>query len=110
MSKRKKVTALDSILGSISKVKIMRTMFEKEGSGDAMTGRGIGDIGDSSPRACQLSLDSLCKQKILSRKPIGRAYVYELNVGHKFYDILKELFYFEKISNMRVGKIGKGGK
>jgi len=94
---------LNYILGTTSKVEILRVLFESD---DAMTGRRIASTADISPRSCQLSLDSLVKNKILFRKAIGRAYSYTLNRDHKMsWDLLRPIFDQEREIHKAAGQI-----
>lgn len=85
---------LNYLLGTTSKVEILRVLFESD---DAMTGRRIAATASISPRSCQLSLDSLVKNKVLFRKAVGRAYSYTLNRNHKMsWTYLLPIFQQEK--------------
>lgn len=85
---------LNYLMGTTSKVEIMRVLFESD---DAMTGRRISNLAGISPRSCQLSLDNLVKNKALYRKAIGRAYAYTVNREHKMiWDLLRPVFEAER--------------
>jgi hypothetical protein len=85
---------LNYLLGTTSKVEILRTLFESD---DAMTGRRIASTAKISPRSCQLSLDALVKVNALQRKAVGRAFSYSLNRDHKVvWDLLRPLFEAER--------------
>lgn len=85
---------LNYLLGTTSKVEILRVLYESD---DAMTGRRIASTAGISPRSCQLSLDSLVKNKALFRKAVGRAYSYTLNREHRVvWELLKPLFEQER--------------
>ena len=94
---------LNYLAGTISKVEILRVLFEND---DAMTGRRIALIGGLSPRSCQLSLDNLVKNKVLFRKAIGRAYAYTINREHMVAsDLLLPIFEQEKQLHKEVNKL-----
>lgn len=81
---------LNYLLGTTSKVEILRVLYESD---DAMTGRRIAATAGISPRSCQLSLDSLVSNKALFRKAVGRAYSYTLNKDHRMiWDLLQPVF------------------
>lgn len=94
---------LNYLLGTTSKVEILRVLFESD---DAMTGRRIAATAGISPRSCQLSLDSLVKNKALFRKAIGRAYSYTLNREHKMiWDLLAPVFEQERSIHKKAGQL-----
>ena len=85
---------LNYLLGTTSKVEILRVLYESD---DAMTGRRIASLANISPRSCQLSLDSLVKNKALFRKAVGRAYSYTINRDHRvIWELLAPVFETER--------------
>ncbi len=85
---------LNYLLGTTSKVEILRVLYESD---DAMTGRRIASLANISPRSCQLSLDSLVKNKALFRKAVGRAYSYTINRDHRvIWELLEPVFETER--------------
>ncbi|RJO67350.1 MAG: hypothetical protein C4523_09905 [Myxococcales bacterium] len=98
---------LNYLLGTTSKVEILRVLFESD---DAMTGRRIAATAGISPRSCQLSLDSLVKNKALFRKAVGRAYSYTLNREHKVvWELLRPIFEQERLVHREIAKIVQHG-
>ncbi len=94
---------LNYLLGTTSKVEILRVLYESD---DAMTGRRIAAIAGISPRSCQLSLDSLVKNKALFRKAVGRAYSYTINRDHKvIWDLLEPVFEKERALNKDINQL-----
>jgi|GEM_PF-5716029 len=94
---------LNYLLGTTSKVEILRVLFKSD---DAMTGRRIASTAGISPRSCQLSLDSLVKNKALFRKAVGRAYSYTLNRDHKMvWDLLAPIFEDERGIHKKAGQL-----
>ncbi len=91
---------LNYLLGTTSKVEILRVLYESD---DAMTGRRIASLAGISPRSCQLSLDSLVKNKALFRKAVGRAYSYTVNREHKMiWELLEPVFQKERVIHKEV--------
>lgn len=94
---------LNFLLGCTSKVEILRVLFESD---DAMTGRRIASLAGISPRSCQLSLDSLVKNRAIFRKAVGRAYSYTLNREHKMvWDQLRLIFEHERNLNKEAAQV-----
>lgn len=74
--------ALDNILNSNSKVRIIRLFISKREDFIA-TGREIARLTDISAPAAHAALKDLYNQDVLSRKVIGKQHLYNLNINNR---------------------------
>lgn len=74
--------ALDNILNSNSKVRIIRLFISKRGDFIA-TGREIGRLTDISAPAAHAALKDLFNQDVLSREILGKQHLYKLNIKNR---------------------------
>ena len=74
--------ALDNILNTNSKVRIIRFFISKREDFIA-TGREIARLTDISAPAAHATLKDLCNLDVLSRKIIGKQHLYKLNINNR---------------------------
>jgi predicted nucleotidyltransferase len=94
---------LDDILGSKSKIRILRLLHRTKGS---YTGREIAKLIDHSPDATNKALKGLASQGLLNLQYVGTSHLYSLNEDHIFVDrVLDKAFNLEQNALLEVAKI-----
>jgi predicted nucleotidyltransferase len=85
--------ALSPILGSPTKLDLMRTMFTSPDR--RWTGRELAAAARVSTAQAARDLAGLADTSVVTREVIGRSYSWRLNSGHVFFETLSELFHRE---------------
>ncbi len=84
---------LNEILGTRSKVALLRVLLQTEGE---YTGRDLARLVDVDHKACYLALNHLVDEGIVRMRRIGQASAYSLNRDHAAMEMLKPLFEKER--------------
>lgn len=88
----KQLDRLDDILGSKTKIKVLRFFILGKG-GQRVTGRQIAKAIKVSPPAAHAALKSLYREGLVNREIISRQHIYSLNQANRLVkDILKPSF------------------
>ena len=82
--------ALNPILGSTTKLGLLRTMFAS--TGRRWTGRELARTSGVSPAQAARDLAELAETSLVSREVMGSAYSWQLNPSHVLTPVLEELF------------------
>lgn len=85
--------ALDPLLGSPTKLRLLRTMF---GAPDQRwTGRELARTARVSVAQAARELSELADTSLVDREVVGRSYSWQLNRRHVFWPVLADLFHHE---------------
>ncbi|MEX0893606.1 MAG: nucleotidyltransferase domain-containing protein [Gemmatimonadota bacterium] len=85
---------LDHVLGSDSKVQILRALLPLDSPASGRETQRLGGI--RSNAGAQRALDELSDLRILERTEAGGAHLYQINTAHYFYEALAGLFERER--------------